>query len=102
MNNFSNIDANRPATFKQFEFAVYKLAEGMGSKMRPAVKPKVNGKTNPKFKILKARIQGATAKLYGDKSTRMTHGDDQKFISSATIPNEIKSMVNASDLKSKS
>ena len=102
MNNFSNIDANRPATFKQFEFAVYKLAEGMGSKMRPAVKPKVNGKTNPKFKILKARIQGATAKFYGDKNPRMTHGEAQKFISSGIIPNEIKSMVNASDLKSKS
>lgn len=102
MNNFSNIDANRPATFKQFEFAVYKLAEGMGSKMRPAVKPKISGKTNPQFKILKARIQGATAKFYGDKNTRMTHGDAQKFISSGIIPNEIKSMVNASDLKSKS
>jgi len=91
MNTFANIDQNRPATFKQFEFAVFKLAEGVAKKTN--VNLKHEGKPNPKFKILKARIGAATAKFYGDQSKKMTHGDAQKFISTGVIPKEILAMV---------
>tara|TARA_R110000796_G_scaffold136149_3_gene252193 strand:- start:292 stop:687 length:396 start_codon:yes stop_codon:yes gene_type:complete len=91
MNTFANIDQTRPATFKQFEFAVFKLAEGVAKKTN--VNLKHEGKPNPKFKILKARIGAATAKFYGDQSKKMTHGDAQKFISTGVIPKEILAMV---------
>ena len=91
MNTFANIDQTRPATFKQFEFAVFKLAEGVAKKTN--VNLKHEGKPNPKFKILKARIGAATAKFYGDQSKKMTHGDAQKFISTGLIPKEILAMV---------
>ena len=91
MNTFANIDQTRPATFKQFEFAVFKLAEGVAKKTN--VNLKHEGKPNPKFKILKARIGAATAKFYGDQSKKMTHGDAQKFSSTGVIPKEILAMV---------
>ena len=91
MNTFANIDQTRPATFKQFEFAVFKLAEGVAKKTNVSLKHE--GKPNPKFKILKARIGAATAKFYGDQSKKMTHGDAQKFISTGVIPKEILAMV---------
>jgi len=91
MQNFANIDQNRPATFKQFEFAVFKLAEGVAKKTK--VNLKHEGKPNPKFKILKSRIGAATAKFYGDQGKKMTHGDAQKFISTGVIPKEILAMV---------
>lgn len=91
MNTFANIDQTRPATFKQFEFAVFKLAEGVAKKTN--VNLKHEGKPNPKFKILKARIGAATAKFYGDQNQKMTHGDAQKFISTGVIPKEILAMV---------
>lgn len=91
MNTFANIDQTRPATFKQFEFAVFKLAEGVAKKTK--VNLKHEGKPNPKFKILKARIGAATAKFYGDQGKKMTHGDAQKFISTGVIPKEILAMV---------
>ena len=91
MNTFANIDQTRPATFKQFEFAVFKLAEGVAKKTN--VNLKHEGKPNPKFKILKARIGAATAKFYGDQSKKMTHGDAQKFISTGVFPKEILAMV---------
>tara|TARA_R110002073_G_scaffold259223_3_gene422276 strand:- start:45 stop:476 length:432 start_codon:yes stop_codon:yes gene_type:complete len=91
MNTFANIDQNRPATFKQFEFAVFKLAEGVAKKTN--VNLKHEGKPNPKFKILKSRIGAATAKFYGDQGKKMTHGDAQKFISTGVIPKEILAMV---------
>lgn len=91
MQNFANIDQSRPATFKQFEFAVFKLAEGVAKKTK--VNLKHEGKPNPKFKILKSRIGAATAKFYGDQGKKMTHGDAQKFISTGVIPKEILAMV---------
>lgn len=91
MQNFANIDQTRPATFKQFEFAVFKLAEGVAKKTK--VNLKHEGKPNPKFKILKSRIGAATAKFYGDQGKKMTHGDAQKFISTGVIPKEILAMV---------
>lgn len=91
MNNFANIDANRPATFKQFEFANYKLTQGV-AKIRK-ISEKKAGKLNPEFKILKARVSAAVAKYYGDQGQRMSHGDAQKFITSGELPKEILALV---------
>lgn len=91
MNNFANIDENRPATFKQFEFAIYKLTQGV-AKIRK-ISEKKAGKLNPEFKILKARVSAATAKYYGDQGQRMSHGDAQKFITSGQLPKEILALV---------
>ena len=100
-NSFAQIDSKRTATYKQFEFAVYKLAEGLAKKKR--IPQKISGKSNPAFKILKARVSAATAKYYGDKNSKITHGDAQKFISSGVIPNDILALVkDTKDLKKKS
>jgi len=91
MNNFANIDANRPATFKQFEFAVYKVTQGVAKTRK--ISEKKAGKLNPEFKILKARVSAATAKYYGDQGKRMSHGDAQKFITTGELPKEILELV---------
>lgn len=99
MQNFANIDANRPATFKQFEFAVYKLTQGLAKKRK--ISEKKAGKLNPAFKILKARTSAACAKYYGDQDKRMSHGDAQKFITTGELPKEIAVLVKTGDDKPK-
>ena len=97
MTNFANIDANRPATFKQFEFAVYKLTQGLAKKRR--ISEKKAGKLNPAFKILKARTSAACAKYYGDQGKRMSHGDAQKFITTGELPKEIAVLVKTGEVE---
>ncbi len=99
MQNFANIDANRPATFKQFEFAVYKLTQGLAKTRK--ISEKKAGKLNPAFKILKARTSAACAKYYGDQDKRMSHGDAQKFITTGELPKEIAVLVKTGDDKPK-
>jgi len=97
MQNFANIDANRPATFKQFEFAVYKLTQGLAKKRK--ISEKKAGKLNPAFKILKARTSAACAKYYGDQDKRMSHGDAQKFITTGELPKEIADLVKTGEVE---
>lgn len=99
MQNFATIDANRPATFKQFEFAVYKLTQGLAKTRK--ISEKKAGKLNPAFKILKARTSAACAKYYGDQDKRMSHGDAQKFITTGELPKEIAVLVKTGDDKPK-
>lgn len=94
-NTYANIDQTRPATYKQFDFAVFKLAERMADSQK--INLKINGKANPKFRILKARIGASVAKFYGDKNQKMTHGDAQKYITTGVIPKEIMALVKTDD-----
>jgi hypothetical protein len=94
-NTYANIDQTRAATYKQFDFAVFKLAERMADSQK--INLKIDGKANPKFRILKARIGASVAKFYGDKNQKMTHGDAQKYITTGVIPKEIMALVKTDD-----
>tara|TARA_R110000751_G_scaffold156923_2_gene262316 strand:- start:775 stop:1260 length:486 start_codon:yes stop_codon:yes gene_type:complete len=98
-NTYANIDQTRAATYKQFDFAVFKLAERMADSQK--INLKIDGKANPKFRILKARIGASVAKFYGDKNQKMTHGDAQKYITTGVIPKEIMALVKTDDAEVK-
>ena len=98
-NTYANIDQTRAATYKQFDFAVFKLAERMADSQK--INLKIDGKANPKFRILKARISASVAKFYGDKNQKMTHGDAQKYITTGVIPKEIMALVKTDDAEVK-
>ena len=94
MNTFANIDANRTASYKQFQAVISMFTACLAKKKR------ISKTKNPKgFRVLRARVRAATCAHYGD-DTRMTHGDVQKFFKLQVIPNEIaKRVKDVKDLK---
>ena len=94
MYDFTQIDENRLASYKQFEGVISMFTACLAKKKR------ISKTKNPKgFRVLRARVRAATCAHYGD-NTRMTHGDVQKFFKLQVIPNEIAQNVkDVKDLK---
>ena len=92
MNNFQNIDPTNKATYRQYDFAVYKLTQPLAKKKRITERTKEN-KVNPKFKILKARVAASLSKFYADNDEFLTHGDVQKFIANPVIPKGVMDLI---------
>ena len=92
MNTFANIDANRTASYKQFQAVISMFTACVAKKWRVS-------KTNTKnMRILRARVTAATAAHFGE--AKMTHGDVQKFFKLQVIPREIEQLVkDPKDLK---
>tara|TARA_Y100000356_G_C11090574_1_gene198986 strand:- start:275 stop:559 length:285 start_codon:yes stop_codon:yes gene_type:complete len=93
MNTFANIDANRIASYKQFQGVISMFTACLAKKKR------ISKTKNPKgFRILRARVTAATAAHFGE--AKMTHGDVQKFFKLQVIPREIEQLVkDTKDLK---
>ena len=98
-NKYDNIDQNKKASFRQYDFTVYKLTLPLAKKRRITEKTK-EGKVNPKFRVLKARVGASLSKFYADQDKFLTHGDVQKFIASPVIPKEVLELIDL-DLKAK-
>ena len=92
MNNFQNIDPANKATYRQYDFAVYKLTQPLAKKKRIPERTKEN-KVNPNFKILKARVAASLSKFYADNDEFLTHGDVQKFIANPVIPKGVMDLI---------
>ena len=95
MSKFDNIDPNRAASYKQYDFVVYKLTQPLAKKKKITEKTK-EGKVNPKFRILKARVGASMTKYYADNDKKLTHGEVQQFIANPVIPKGIMELI---DLK---
>tara|TARA_E500000331_G_scaffold258646_1_gene249515 strand:- start:130 stop:426 length:297 start_codon:yes stop_codon:yes gene_type:complete len=92
MSNFDNIDPTKKASYRQYDFCVYKLTQPLAKKKRINERTKEN-KVNPQFKILKARVAASLSKFYADNDQFLTHGDVQKFISNPVIPKGVMDLI---------
>ena len=92
MSNFDNIDPTKKASYRQYDFCVYKLIQPLAKKKRITERTKEN-KVNPQFKILKARVAASLSKFYADNDQFLTHGDVQKFISNPVIPKGVMDLI---------
>ncbi|OUW99414.1 MAG: hypothetical protein CBD88_00955 [Flavobacteriales bacterium TMED228] len=95
MSKYDNIDPNKKASYRQYDFTVYKLTVPLAKKRRITERTTDN-KVNPKFRILKARVGASLSKHLSDKDQFLTHGMVQKFISNPVIPKEVMELI---DLK---
>ncbi len=91
-NKFANIDPAKPASYRQYDLVVYKLTQPLAKKKKIAEKTK-EGKINPKFRILKARVGASLTKFYGDKNAVLTHGDVQTFLANPVIPKGVMELI---------
>lgn len=100
MSKYDNIDPNRQASFRQYDFTVYKMTVGLAKKRRITERLKAEGgnkpKVNPKFRILKARVGASLSKYLADQGKVLTHGDVQKYLANPVIPKEVMELI---DLK---
>ena len=95
MSKYDNIDPNKKASYRQYDFTVYKLTVPLAKKRR-ITELTTDNKVNPKFRILKACVGASLSKHLSDKDQFLTHGMVQKFISNPVIPKEVMELI---DLK---